>query len=306
LLKFFNVAGKESAWRLAIDKDKSELADFITKHEYRGVPFSSKIAGKNGSIDSKLLARNSVYIKTDSDGITGAILISPDGIICPILTDTSRLSIDKRIFNASAVSGKRFLTVMGCAEDADAVELLLPERKKTSVNYHLMGAQPAAVSKAVKAYQKQKMSPVIDDLSVNLAIAADLRRLMPLRRDYEIEEVVLDPLHFNEISCRNRFRKTITENAVFYADLNGMPVATCCINASGLGWAQIGGVFTLPELRSHGISAGIMEHIAEYAALNEKNLALFVKKDNKAAIRLYENCGFEVTGEYRICYLERR
>ena len=115
-------------------------------------------------------------------------------------------------------------------------------------------------------------------MEIRTAAPSDLDRLMPLRRDYEIEEVLLDSSSFSEASCRNRFRTTIQQKAVFIGEIEEQPVATCCINSTGIDWLQIGGVYTMPAYRARGISARLMSKLAEDAAYRKKDLTLFVKK----------------------------
>ena len=90
----------------------------------------------------------------------------------------------------------------------------------------------------------------------------------------------------------------------FFAEVNSLPVATCGANAEGLGWIQIGGVYTSPQYRSMGISGLLIRTLAGYAEQKGKNLTLFVKINNAPALRLYKNCGFTYYDDFKISYLE--
>ena len=194
---------------------------------------------------------------------------------------------------------------MGAYDSVSVFEGLFRNRKRLSVDYNLLSADSHDIRKSIRSYLETKKA-ADKGISVHRATGSDLNRLMPLRKAYEIEEVLLNPENFIESACRRRFAATISEQAVFFAEKTGSPIAKSCINASGIDWLQIGGVYTLPEYRSRGISAMLMVALAEYAVSVRKNLTLFVKKDNIAAAKLYFNCGFIKNDNFRISYLESR
>ena len=290
---------------MASETDFIDLTEFIIPEENFAVPFSSRLINSDRVADAAMLQRNSVILENTGNEITGAIMLTPEGIICPVLTKKSRIAPLQRMIASSPYFRKRYLTLMGSLESVESIERLFTGRKKVSIDYNLLSAKSAQVKKVSRQYLSEKKQ-ALADIMVQRASLTDIDRLMPLRKAYEIEEVLLNPYSFNEQACRSRFAATIKEQAVFFAEKNGVPVATSCINAGGINWLQLGGVFTLPEYRAQGISALLMTGIADYAASISRELTLFVKKDNTAANRLYANCGFIKLGYFRISYLERR
>jgi len=286
--------------------DIEQLHDFLIKHEHYSVPLSSRLADKNCGIDKLLLNRNTVFIEEKSNNIFSALMISPEGIVCPILTSESSLKPLRSVINESAYAKKRYLTLMGLREDITALELLFKNRNRLSVDYDLLSSPSLDISSKVDNYLDSKDDGTLNRFRTRQALPSDLEYLMPLRSAYEIEEVILNQSNFNKTACRTRFSKTISKESVFFAEVDEKPVATCCISASGFKWGQIGGVYTLPEYRSNGLSALLMKATSKHAAKHGMDLMLFVKKDNKAALKLYSNCGFIQNGDYRISYLESR
>ncbi|MDC7228609.1 MAG: GNAT family N-acetyltransferase [Spirochaetales bacterium] len=302
---FFRTEKKWGDWIRASARDFNALLDFLSPRAHSSVPFTSRLLNTSRKPDSTMLNRNPVFIKRESGRVSGALMLSPESIFSPVFGE----NCDIRDLDAMAASSsffkKKYITLMGSTEDVKRFESVIYNRSSMSVDYHLLSAASKDILSISHDYVQNKEASSMG-IQIRLASTGDLNLLMPLRRAYEIEEVILSPENFNEISCRRRFSMTIKEHAVFFADSGGRPLATSCINAEGIGFMQIGGVFTLPELRSKGISATLMQRIAEHASALNKDLTLFVKKDNPAALKLYKNCGFKKRGDYRITYLESR
>ena len=89
---------------------------------------------------------------------------------------------------------------------------------------------------------------------------------------------------------------------VFYASLNGRPVAKAGTNARGWNWDQVGGVFVIPELRGSGFGRIVMKHLIAAISKDGKSPCLFVKESNPAALALYNGLGFADRGAFRISY----
>ena len=97
-------------------------------------------------------------------------------------------------------------------------------------------------------------------------------------------------------------KRTLKDQRVFVALLNGIPVAKAGTNARGYGYDQIGGVFTRVKLRNRGIGTTVMQTLMKEIAKDGKKVCLFVKKTNPSALAMYANIGFKTVGEYRISY----
>ena len=294
-------------WSRLPSNRMNELLDFILPHESSAVPFTTRLLDGRGIPDRRRLRSNVVLIERCDKIIRGAVLLSSDGIICPVLTPESVIEPLGDLIYKSSFSNKKYLTLMGESSACVRFEQLFRHRRKITIDYHHLTCASASVIPIVEEYIKTKKDPeFISGFDYKRAGQSDLNALMPLRKAYELEEVLLNPENFSEAQCRRRFLQTIEESIVYYAEKNGSPAATCCVSAAGIKWLQIGGVYTLPELRSNGLSAALMTEIAAEAVSMSKDLCLFVKKDNPPALKLYRNCGFINNGEFRITYLERR
>ena len=85
--------------------------------------------------------------------------------------------------------------------------------------------------------------------------------------------------------------------------MQGKPVAKAQTNARGKTVEQIGGVYTLPQLRSRGFGSQLIEHLSREIIRDGKTVSLFVKDTNHAAINLYRKCNFTVNCNFSIFYL---
>jgi GNAT superfamily N-acetyltransferase len=63
-------------------------------------------------------------------------------------------------------------------------------------------------------------------------------------------------------------------------------------------------VYTLPPYRRQGISKALMVRVLGWARHAGFSAALFVQKNNRAAVELYRNLSFDVETDYRIIYMQ--
>ncbi len=284
------------SWVKAGKKEIKELKEFIKPREYFSVSLTSRLN----------VFGSSVYIEKSGNKIISALLLDSMGVICPVLSSESSIQPLSWIIRNSVCGKKRYITIMGIEKDVLTIEKLFPERNKVSVDYDLLTAISKDVVLNGDLYLKKKNAALLESISIRRASNSNIKKLMPLRKAYELEEVILNPEHFNEQACKMRLSRTVAGGIFLFAEIEGAPAATCCVNAEGFEWSQIGGVYTIPEYRSRGISARLITELAKRTAERNKNLTLFVKKDNKPALKLYSNCGFINSGCFRISYLERR
>jgi GNAT superfamily N-acetyltransferase len=294
-----------AGWAKASGREMDDILEFLLPREQYCVPFTSRLAKQGVKFYSAFFETADMFIERANGNICSAVLLSNEGFLFPVFTKQSFPDAVAALLKHSRFYKKRFLTIMGLKSDVISLEGNLSSEKVISVDYHLLTARSENVKAAAGNYLQNKSLSKIPGLKVRHASAEDIDTLMPLRKAYEIEEVVFDPGSYNESSSRKRFLNTIKTTKVLFAESRG-PIATCCINAEGFSWAQIGGVYTVPGKRSLGISARLMAELSNYTAGNRKDLTLFVKKDNLPAARLYSNCGFSLSGDFRISYLERR
>lgn len=70
-------------------------------------------------------------------------------------------------------------------------------------------------------------------------------------------------------------------------------VCRVMLNCYGLHYWQIGGVFTTPEYRGRGLATMLTEALCYKIHSSGRRPVLFVRKENKAAMRIYQKLGFE-------------
>lgn len=103
-----------------------------------------------------------------------------------------------------------------------------------------------------------------------------------------------------------RFLKDIEDKNLLGLFIDGklisMAAFTAHVNKSGL----IGGVYTLPEIRSKGFAKELICQLLRDGKINKNmnKVVLFTGEDNIAAIRLYENMGFKQIGYFALLFGE--
>ena len=136
----------------------------------------------------------------------------------------------------------------------------------------------------------------------------DMSALAALHAAYEQEEVLPKGSVFNPAVSRLNSEKLFKNEQMLVAELGGRLIGKINTNAVSFSRIQIGGVYVQPEYRGNGIARRMA---GEFAASlfaqgsqkqNFRGISLFVKKSNKSACSVYRNIGFEVSGNYRICY----
>ena len=119
--------------------------------------------------------------------------------------------------------------------------------------------------------------------------------------------VTIEQASFSTPWCRDHFEHEISAPYSFpsVAEYNCTVVGYVCL-MSLFEEAQILDIAVVPEQRGRGIAQLLMEHAVTVAREKEAELlALEVRASNRAAIALYERCGFVRTG-IRLNYYEGR
>jgi GNAT superfamily N-acetyltransferase len=230
-----------------------------------------------------------LYVRDSGHAVLEAVLLGPHGLLLPVLdprAPTFPEALPRRLPLA--------LTVMGTEESVRAAERSLGRPPTRSVGYYLMHLPLAG-------WTDPREPPGPGPL-VRRATAADLTALYPLQRDYEKEEVLLDPDMHDPRLCRLHLKRTLREQVVYLAEIGGRPVAKAGTNARGYGYDQIGGVFTCDEHRGKGHGRAVMAALLRHVAAEKTGACLFVKPENNRAVSLYRNLGFLHSGGFRISY----
>lgn len=132
-----------------------------------------------------------------------------------------------------------------------------------------------------------------DRLFLRKATLHRKKELLPLFEGYYGEEVLLPGQPYSPEAPRDRFLKRVSEGSVYYAEYKGKPVSKVDIVVKGEFFAQIGGVYTLKEMRNKKIGQWLLSRLMEHYLLEEGiYFSLFVQTENRPALKLYENLGF--------------
>ena len=289
-------------WQVAGPSDLKDLTAFLKTGEWSHVAFSSRLL-KSGRSFFPTSGEARIFINRDSQNrhkIGEAMYFSHGGTLVPVLkSNTTSWSVRNDI--AALLSGRSrgIFSIMGTDSHVRSVELALGLRPTAWVDYNMLVHDWKDIPENTN---EAKPSPDIRKLRFRRAGPGDLQQLFPLHMEYEKEEVLIDPSRFNRRLSYRALQKSLSEQIVFYAVLGRRVVAKAGTNAVGLSYAQVGGVFTVPELRNRGIAAELMKVLVHELAAHEKSLCLFVKKSNPAAGSLYAKLGFRFGDDFRIAY----
>ncbi|MGP1438613.1 MAG: GNAT family N-acetyltransferase [Treponema sp.] len=143
----------------------------------------------------------------------------------------------------------------------------------------------------------------INDIKIYKANIKDTKHLIELQVLYEKEEVCQNKKEFPRYISLMNLEHILKNETTYFAKLGNLSVAKANTNASGVNYAQIGGVYTLPEYRGYGFASNVVNVLIEHIhKKEEKNVCLFVKADNIKAIKMYKRLGLKEKGEFCISY----
>ena len=272
-------------WRAATGEDLAALVALILPVEWSCVTFTSHLDSRD---------YETVEVHQSGARITEALMMAPHGLVLPVLSASSP-SLPAGLFRRLP-SG---ITIMGEEPSVSYTERHIGRPPGRAVSYHLMKI-PAPIGPGSAGGQAGASVP--PGLLVRRAVLSDLSGLYPLQRDYEKEEVLLDPAVHVPRLCRANLRRALRDQILYVAELGGAAVAKAGTNARGRGYDQIGGVYTVPALRNRGLGRAVMVELLRRIAAEGKGACLFVKRTNEPAVALYRQLGFEITGGFRISY----
>ncbi len=272
-------------WRAAVRNDMDAVLSFLLRDETLCVPFTARLRTASRG--------QTVYVGHDARGcVTGSLLITSSGLLLPLLADDASPGPD--LSRLLRDLHPPVHSIMGTGRSAVAVEALMPVVPTARIEYFLMSVSRGEALPTLPFSDRRVI--------VRLADETDTDALFPLQRAYELEEVVVDPRHFNEAQCYKLLRRTLREELVFVAEKDGVPLAKAATNARGFTVDQIGGVFTAPDLRGKGLGRLVVSELLKRVLREKEGACLFVKKKNRPAISLYERLGFAPVTDYVISY----
>ena len=306
------------SWLQVKKKHKQTLINFILKDEWAHVSFSEKL--KEGQRGYTVVAD---YINTSPDtskrtpllnfrkfrppgktSIESAILFSQYGIMFPIFGEESLKNMEQL---DTYINGFRrnIYSIMGIKNDVTAAEKLLKLTPHTEVNYYLMILTAEDFFKKYDYHGAKDRAPDTYGtrrISIKRATIRDAKELFPLERDYQLEEVIINPGNYNPKFIMEMFKKNLSKNIVLFAEIDGIPVSKAGTNAQGFYTDQIGGVYTAKQERGKGFARDVMIRLLGCIFKDKKTASLFVKKENIPAVKLYEHLGFTIMNDFKISY----
>lgn len=297
---------------LLSDKNKIELKNFISSIEFRCITFAAylkKLLQDTASFSGKPKICESIVIHRDNkDVIDFALMITP----------VRQLLLSGRDLGGKIVKLKDGLELFGrhiiktgvIMGEENAVTSILPffwrnsnssyiELHSHTLNYYTMTLVPEKFTTIEKS-DSRKTETIIKKCKLE-----DFKKLIPLQKNYEIEEVLLSPSMFTPAASKQNLLDILSRQLTFAAEISktGEIIAKANTNESGFYYKQIGGVYTVPKYRNSGVATALVRTLCESIISNNFIPSLFVKKENIAAIRVYEKLGFEIKNNFQITYL---
>ena len=144
---------------------------------------------------------------------------------------------------------------------------------------------------------------LMNEIKIVRGGAEDTNSLLELQVEYEKEEVCQGMSELPKSISLMNLEHILKNEIIYFARVGNLCVSKANTNARGINYAQLGGIYTLPEYRGRGIASAVVNRLIEHINKDEgKNVSLFVKNHNKIAIEMYKRLGLKEIGEFAISY----
>jgi len=252
---------------------------------------------------AKFLSRNPskdpVWFLSEKKQKPKALIINSKSAILPVFSGFDNIPSPKFLGNFFHL--KKIHSIQGLREEVlfleDAVNNFGKE-VSGFFDYDLMSLD----LKSNEQITKSNLS--IPGLILRVPRMTDLDALFPLQAAYEREEVLHKGSFFHPAACKVNLAHIVSGGRILAAELNGRLIGK--INVSGISFTKylIGGVFVHPDFRGQGIARVMTSHFLSSLLSQDESMgaALFVKKSNIAAQKLYKRLGFKSKNDFRITY----
>ena len=272
--------------------DLGRVGTYLKNKEWEHTMLSSRFC-RNGTI---IMPENSlIYITEKNETVTGVFLADQRGYL--LMSQESGMMIPAEILKFCQLATDFYppYCVAGHPYLLDAAQGFFGKEIRRTINYHLMTSTAQTPS-----------LPEIEAITLHRSKVRDHTKLLRLELKYQEEEV------FNrELSMQDKIGLTLlyieklkkSPSIHAWSHKENMAIAKAEIAAVAFQYLQLGGVYTLPDWRGKGVAAHVVCRLIQMARAQNKNLALFVKKDNPRAIALYQKLMMEMHSDFRIYYV---
>ena len=278
-----------TGWEKALPLDREALVRLVRREEWNQLHFSSVLREKKGF---RLVHDGMVYLLRDRGRkpLRGGIYISRGGAFhcCFEPSDLRQEDLDRL---ERIMIERSLFSLIGRKDRIELAEKLYGARDSYVIDYDMMIRD-----------ELSDWEPLPTGMTIRRAGRDDLEALYPLEEAYQIEEVIRDPDSLNRRYLKKRFHRQLGELHIWAVYRGDTPIAKGGTNAEGFAYCQIGGIYTIPRERGQGVGRHLMNHIGRELKKENRGTSLFVRKDNFAARKLYENCGYQNKGDFRIVY----
>jgi len=155
------------------------------------------------------------------------------------------------------------------------------------------------------AVTSETLLPVAEPVELRAAELEELLEVIRIDRAMVTEELGFDPFVGDLESYREGWRRRIREMRAWVIGPQGGPLLfkleQSAVCEDGV---QISGVYTSPHFRRRGIGARAMSQMCEKALLDVPAVTLYVNDSNTAAIKLYQQLGFQRVGTVRSVWFD--
>ncbi len=236
----------------------------------------------------------------DGDRIDAALFFTIYGRIMPVL-DSSFLFHQQDVNHVSSLAGNAVFLPTSVSGRSEAVDMFLERfscgQRQQVVKHYIMELVPASF--------KMPQLPSPRKIRILRGSKRQLIPLFPLQKNYERQEVLLNPDAQDTFETFRWLRSILTKEVCFYAKRGFRYVSKANTNAKGFDHMQIGGVFTVKRFRHQGYALHTVAALCRHIIEEEHRIpSLFVRSDNENAIRLYRSLGFEIKDSTKTVYLD--
>ncbi len=281
-------------WRRVSQDNFRDLLSFILPLEHICVNFTSRLL-QHGRPELPPPREAAVFVGLSEGFISAAVLVTSKGLMIPVHKQNLTLSAVQ--LQPLIPDVYRYVRRIYCLIGIEATVRCYEHLLKNPVDVrrlHYLMVRPRS-----RPLQPVKPSENID---IHHLTEKELRRVFPLEKAYQFEEVVVHPERFNPAAYMIHFKKVVKTQRILFATHNDLPISKAGTNAIGINYTQIGGVFTAPEHRGHGVARTLMHRLVEEIEASGRSSVLFVRTDNRSAIQLYRRLNFDIVGRYQISY----